>query len=495
MKVPLSDLRVRVLLLVMLALLPAFILTLYNAAKERSRLTQYTRNEALHFARTARDEHSRLTEGARQLLVALAQVPEVRNMVSSDCQPFLVNLLKYYPGYATFGVIDKTGLVRCSSIPTSGSLNLGFRSYFRDAMTSRTFAGGRFQTGLITKKPTMNYGYPILDDQGNPKGVVFVAIGVSWMERLTKTARLPAGSNIVIVDDNGDMLVRYPDPEKYSGRNLRELEGITTPALVFRDPEGTIELVGFDGIKRLYGFTPLHMEGQQTYCGVGIPIAGITAQIRQGLMRNLLGLAFVAALASLGAWMGGKYFIMRQVSSMLQSARRLTIGDIRHRGDLKTDKHVETIYLAQAVDELAKLVDQRQDIDLKVLDEVPVGVIVCDAHDNIIVMNRLARKWHGLDERKLPPEKWAEQYDILTADGSSFLPEEDHPLYRTMKGHAVSDFEFIVRYPSGATRRLLANGRPLRGERGEKLASVVVLTDLGQVLPPSHPLVDDKPEV
>ena len=75
---PFSSLRFRLILLVLLAVLPALGLILYTAVEQRRLATTEVQENALRLARFAAADQDNLIEGARQLLIALARLPEIR---------------------------------------------------------------------------------------------------------------------------------------------------------------------------------------------------------------------------------------------------------------------------------------------------------------------------------------------------------------------------------------------------------------------------------
>ena len=70
-----SSLRSRLLLLVLLALLPALVLILITAWEQRQLAAVDAQESALRLARVAASNQERLIEGARSLLIVLAQIP------------------------------------------------------------------------------------------------------------------------------------------------------------------------------------------------------------------------------------------------------------------------------------------------------------------------------------------------------------------------------------------------------------------------------------
>src|SRR5687767_15500827 len=176
----LSSLRTRLLLLVLMAVIPALGLMLYTAAAQRRLAVAQIHDEVVRLAGLASATHGRVVEGARQLLVGLSHYPEVVSKDGPKCHELFAKLLKHYPEYANLGLIDHNGLLIASALPTKAAVDLHDRFYFRQAMGTREFAMGHHQIGRITRKPTVNFAYPILDDGGSVTGVVYAALNLSW---------------------------------------------------------------------------------------------------------------------------------------------------------------------------------------------------------------------------------------------------------------------------------------------------------------------------
>ncbi len=165
----LSSLRIRLLLLVLLAVLPAFGLILYSGLEQRRLAVMAIQEEALRLAQLASAEHARVIEGTRQLLITLAQVPAVTAGDSAACTALLAGLLRQDLRYANIGVIKPGGEVLCSALPVAAPVNLADRPYFRRALETRAFAAGEYQIGRLTGKATINFGYPVLSRTGMGK--------------------------------------------------------------------------------------------------------------------------------------------------------------------------------------------------------------------------------------------------------------------------------------------------------------------------------------
>src|SRR3989304_3730080 len=100
---PFSSLRARLILLVLLALLPAMVILFYNAAETRNREAIRVRADVLTLSRLAASQQEQVIESARQVLISLAQLPEVRRGDPEACGARLAEPLgKYQNGYTRF---------------------------------------------------------------------------------------------------------------------------------------------------------------------------------------------------------------------------------------------------------------------------------------------------------------------------------------------------------------------------------------------------------
>ena len=325
---PRYGLRVRLILLVFIAVVPALILILHNAKRDRDVSAERIQEDAQRIVEIAAARQARFIDSARQLLAVLAEVPEVANGDSATCNRFVKGLTDRYSVYGNLGRIDAEGKLVCSAIGFSGTRHLADRSYFRRAKASKSFAIGDYQVGGVTERGSVNFGYPILNRSREVNAVVFAALDLVWLTQLTGEASLPEGASLSILDSQGTILARFPDPEKWSGKPVPDAP--LFQILQLRD-QAIKELVGVDGLKRLYAFTTLSGKPQtgQMYVVVGIPKEIAFAEVDQRLQRNLgwLGVACLLALAT--AWFIGNRHVVAYVTQHARAEEaRLQLASI-----------------------------------------------------------------------------------------------------------------------------------------------------------------------
>ncbi|MBI1824193.1 MAG: EAL domain-containing protein [Nitrospirae bacterium] len=346
------SLRVLLLLLVFFSVAPALGLIFYTASEQRRFATIQAQENALQLARLASSHHDGVIEAAHQLLAALARLSEVRNGNATACDRILADLLKQYPIYANFGVIGPDKRIFCSAIPHPNSIDASDRAYVQQAFKTHDFAIGDYQIGRITKKASINFGYPVLDGTGRIQVVVFAALDLTWLNQIAANANLPAHSTLTLTDRHGIVLTRYPDPEKWVGKSEADRP---LARKILDQGEGVADDQGLDGIPRLYAFTPLHgaPEPGSVYVSVGIPKEAAFAQADRILMHNLIGLGVVGILALGAGWVFGDLFILRRIHALIHFTKQLTAGDLSVRTGLSHDRG-ELGQLAQAFDDMTQ---------------------------------------------------------------------------------------------------------------------------------------------
>ena len=358
-----TSLRTRLLLLVLLAVIPALGLTLYTNLEERQLRKTLVYEHAMRLSRLVSADHERLIEDTRRLLTTLAHLPAVRDRNPAACSALFADLLAQRSSYVNLGVIDADGDIFCSARPMTDPVYVGDRGYFQRIIETRDFAIGEYQIGRITKKATLVFGYPVLDDASHVRAVVFAALDLAWLNELAKQAGLAPGTMITVIDRNGTILSRYPDNGKWIGQLMPE--PLVLNAILTQKGDGTTDAPGTDGIPRLFSFAPFGGAAQSAdaYVSVGIPATVAFAGVNRILARNLAMLGLVAGLALAAAWVGGNLFVVRQIQTLVEATKRIAAGELGVRTGLPRGQG-EVSQLAGAFDQMAESLEQAHELRL-----------------------------------------------------------------------------------------------------------------------------------
>ena len=323
------SLRGRLIALVLLGAVPGLGAILYTAETQRQRDAVAAQAEAMRTVQFVAGTQRELFAETQRLLQVLAQLPAVHEGSAAACSALLTRLHKQDPAprYSSFFAVRPDGDVFCSSSPLTRRINAADQAYYRRVLATRAFAVGDYQIGRITGRAIIVLAQPVLDAAGAVRAVVGAGIDLAWLNRLAAEARLPAGSTLTLVDHAGTVLARNPDGEKWIGRSLA---GTPQLAAMHAQHDGTLEIAGLDGVRRLYAFTAIyesHQEGH-AYLSIGIPAAAVFAEADRTRRRHLLTFALAVLLMLAAAWAGGHVFVLRQVNALLGAVQRLSAGDL-----------------------------------------------------------------------------------------------------------------------------------------------------------------------
>ena len=353
------SLRGRLIALVLLGAVPGLGAILYTAETQRQRDAVAAQAEAMRTVQFVAGTQRELFAETQRLLQVLAQLPAVHEGSAASCSALLTHLHKQDPAprYSSFFAVRPDGDVFCSSAPLTRRINAADQAYYRRVLATRAFAVGDYQIGRITGRAIIVLAQPVLDAAGAVRAVVGAGIDLAWLNRLAAEARLPAGSTLTLVDHAGTVLARNPDGEKWIGRSLA---GTPQLAAMHAQHDGTLEIAGLDGVRRLYAFTAIyesHQEGH-AHLSIGIPAAAVFAEADRTRRRHLLTFALAVLLMLAAAWAGGHVFVLRQVNALLGAVQRLSAGDLGARAGLSAGVS-EIGRLAQAFNRMAAALEQR----------------------------------------------------------------------------------------------------------------------------------------
>ncbi|OGP27386.1 MAG: hypothetical protein A2038_11260 [Deltaproteobacteria bacterium GWA2_57_13] len=329
-----SSIRARLLLLVLVAILPALGQSLYTEWEQRQEATAEARARVLRIARRLSLTENAFIDGAHHLLLGLAELPEVRRHDSSACSARFSRLHKELPAYTSLIATKPNGDLFCSSIPYAGPLNFADRLWFQKVVETRAFSTGEYVIGRITGKPVLLMAYPVLDKAGQVRAVVGASLDLAWFNRFGADTGLSPKSNFIVFDTTGLVLGYYPEPEKWAGKSVR-----TTPLYRTISPDkdgGIAEMAGPDGISRIYASASVGKTGGaiDAYVAVGIPAEELFGEVHSVFTRNLALVLIIALVAFAATWFTGELSIRRPVSQVVSAAKELAAGNFKYRASV-----------------------------------------------------------------------------------------------------------------------------------------------------------------
>jgi signal transduction histidine kinase/HAMP domain-containing protein len=352
-----TSLRSRLIFLILMAVVPAFGVILYSAAKHRELTASQVKQNALVAARVIASEQDRVLENAHEFLVTLARVPQIRDNDKAACRKILSGLLE--PRYADLVVADKNGKPLCTALPAGSSLASSKGFHHTRSVETYDFTIGNLRYHPEGAKILLDVGYPVSEQPGVVRAVVSAALDLSWINHVAVDSHLYPGATFTLVSSSGMVLLRYPDGTDWIGKSI--FSEAAEQSIASRDPEKTIEATGPDRVHRLFAFSRLKnpVGGQIVYAAIDLPTTLAFAKTKEILIQNLIALAILSAIILSSAWFGADVFVLCRIRDIITATHKVAEGNLSARTTLAYDSN-ELGQMARAFDGLACALEKRE---------------------------------------------------------------------------------------------------------------------------------------
>jgi signal transduction histidine kinase len=351
------SLRFRLILFVLLAALPAVLITLFTGLEQREDAANKAQQEVLSLARLAAINQQMFVENTRLFMLSMAHLPALGGDDPALCDNLFSHIVsEHHPYYETLYITDPNANIICHASGTHIPSNLADCPHYQKTLKSTDFVVGNYHICDVTGHAILGIAYPIFDDQGELNHILHVSLDLGWINELAAEAQLPPGSTLDVFDKDGAILTHYPEPLENISRQLEPGSFLSN---LIEQEEATAVGLGFDGVRRLYSITPMEGGDDRAYVALGIPEEIAFAEANRTLGRNMLILVLMTSLAVAAAWILGDMLIVRQTNALLSATRRLEAGDLDARSGISSDGG-ELSQLARAFDQMAETIQQRE---------------------------------------------------------------------------------------------------------------------------------------
>ena len=459
-----STLRVRLVLLVLLAVIPSLGLILYTAKVQRQVATEAAHDNLLRIAGLTAADVSRMIEGAQQLLGGLAQTSEIRGGDHAACDTVMAKLLTIYSFYTTLGVASPEGNVVCSAVPLASPVTVSDQSWFQQALQTRDVTVGESQIDPITGKASILFAYPI-EESGHVRSVVFAALNPKYLSSASLVV-LPEGASLVVADRQGTVLASAPSTAATPGQPAPESSVLKSVAS-YRG-RGTGEIAGADGVRRIFALSPVGRKRGQAdaYVSVSIPTAIALADANRQLVDNFLGLTIVSLLALAAAWFGGHMIVLGKANDELE----------------------------RRVQERTKELAHEQLLLRMLMDNIPDTIYFKDSQSRFIRINRAQARVLGVPSPEQAIGK--SDADFFTAEHAQAALADEQQILKSGQG-LISKTERI-RHADGHFGWVTATKVPVRDTGDTVVGLVGISRDVTERMMADHLLpilIDSLPEL
>ncbi|MFH0877469.1 MAG: PAS domain S-box protein, partial [Candidatus Omnitrophota bacterium] len=352
-----TGLRARLILLVLIVIVPMLGLIIYNGIENRNTGRIEVSDKARRLARNASTLLEDTIVRGRDMFFALSQLPRFRQQDPDACSKILADLLKRTESYSGFAAAKTNGEVFASAPTNTKPVNFADRPWFQRLVQTRGFVISDYLIGHVSGKPAVVVGYPVLDHTGRLVTVLSAGLDLERLQQSLLKINLPDGATLTVIDINGTILSRVPDPEKFVGKKILNKSMVKT---ILTKKEGVIEEVDLDGLPSLYGYASVGSGVDTLHISVGIPEQVAYAKLKRHMIRDFTLLGLVSVLALLSAWVFGKILIMSPVNRLIGVTKRLAEGDLTVRTGRPADTG-ELGLLALHFDQMAGSLQHREE--------------------------------------------------------------------------------------------------------------------------------------
>jgi len=223
-------------------------------------------------------------------------------------------------------------------------------------------------------------GYPVRDEASRIIGALGFRVRLRTVQAVFEQLPLPEGSVVTVTDQKGTILARTVSPELFIGRSTptqRPLNAI--PA--------SEELIGVDGIRRMYGNAIV--RGGPWVVSVGLPMD--VAWARAAALWNR---SFTMLLLAVVGWVVFAFLMshrfVQSIKSLEGAAQRVAAGDLR-RPELVAMPSRELAQLQDSFDRMVqRLNETREALDRQMTEERQIREEVQSLQRQVIRQERLA---------------------------------------------------------------------------------------------------------
>jgi PAS domain S-box-containing protein len=487
------SLRERLLVVLAAALLPLCAAIAWVAAHEDRAAVELAQSQLKFSASALAANEDRAVDAARQMLEAIATLPELRLATHARCQSYFEDLREHNDVYANIGLLSPDGRALCHALGAKGEARtVGDREYFRRALSSRGFVMGEPIIGNVSHTRALPFAMPVIEN-GEIVAVVVASLDLAKAASALKGVDIPVGARVLVADRQGHVLMEQP-PQKAKSA----LRTVTDPTLLdaARSRQAaTGQAVDAEGETRLFAIASSGPLGDKGFVvRVGMARSTVIHSV-WGRARDVF-FAFVLLLASamVAVWWVGGRIIVKPAKQILGAVRRLEQGRVDARVPLVGTSRGEFARIGAAFNLMADSLQLRQaDLEAElgrsksayatldqVLNSMQEGLVAVTADGHFLMFNDAAARLFPMKDAPVLPALWPEHFGFFHPDGTTPVRADDMPLVLAALGQGGNRQLVFVRnalVPEG--RLLQSSWQPLQG--GTVRGGLVVFTDITEL--------------
>lgn len=486
-------LRPRLVLLILLALLPAFGLLVYSASQSRKAAFQAAESSLQSQVLLAAAHQQMLVEKVNELLEGIASGPDIKDSVPDLCGRHLKNLAADHPEFNNIGLAGLDGKWVCDVLGPDGNVQLSDLRYFKKILTGQPFAVGQYSIGRGSRLPGIPFAMPVHNNGGQMSGIAIAVMGLKGLG--APLARVPTlqGARLEVLDSSGTVLAIQPPEPSWLGKPHPDA---AVQQAVKKRLQGLVNVEDAEAAQRIYAFAPVPGGNSDGFfVAISLPHELIAAHSREDFGIELLALLATMVFGVACAWWMGNALIVNPARALLKGAGAVAEGKLESRVKLGTSHPGELGEIARSFNQMAESLQmQRKELDAAlrqadderilldlILNSMSDGVMAVDTEGRFVLFNAGARKLYSAapaDGETL--DLWRRDHELLTLDGT-VCPLSERPLVQALRGAHIERWDLLLRRTGFEDKVVRVSAGPLRDSHNHLVGALAMLTDVTEL--------------
>jgi two-component system, sensor histidine kinase and response regulator len=309
-----TTIRRRLYQLVAIVVLPFAAYVSVNLYQESQRLIANTQQANRMLAEMTAANIKNSLDEIVLLATELAKRPELTRPGTPECNRLLADFKQLHIGFVGAGYTDAEGILRCSSTVANAPPQpavLTDTEWFQRLKAEKRAVVSKPYPGRVLNMWVVVVAAPVLDAEGNLRGTVNLPLSLERLGSALGSIRLPEHAFISVLDDEGTIVTRSTDVQKWVGKNLK---GTGLVDIAMRERNGVGRSKSATGIDTAIGFAVV--PEVEWHVIVGARAAQVLAPAyQQILISSAIGVLLVFSVL---------FFALRFANTLIRPMRDLS---------------------------------------------------------------------------------------------------------------------------------------------------------------------------
>lgn len=336
-------------LIVILAAVPSLVMLMASIWQAEESVQKQTEHDAATTAALLASDQKALILRTKSYLQRLASFPEIEQPASADCGRFLGKVLTLSNAYLNLGIALPDGELVCNALPAAGKVSVADRKFFQRTMNTRDFALGDLQFDRSTRRTSVSFAYPVIDQSSERLiGIAVAVVSTAWWNQKLAEVDLPDGAVAVVTDANGRIVAHHPDDSRAIGL-FAETYGFDA-SLTGANAARKVPAEVHDAEQMVYAHGTVFPDagGGQFMVSVGLPLTNALSASRHTLWGGISIIVLIVGVTfTLAIWVM-RANVIRPINALLRYTKSLEQGALTEPPAARGTREFNTL-LAQIV--------------------------------------------------------------------------------------------------------------------------------------------------